>query len=201
MQREQFYHAIRTACTIINRSEVTILGSQSILASFSEDELPKRATLSREIDILPIDDNPETVKELADLIEGVAGELSPFEQLHGFAIDGVDDSTAILSSGWRDRLIAVSGPATSLPGSTLSNTGYCLSPEDLCVAKLCANRDKDREFVGALLDAAIVNPYDVMNLLELLDEQHEEAKARAQSFLHHWKDSKTSRSRPTAGCG
>ena len=53
MRREQLYHAIRTACTIINRSEVTILGSQSILASFSEDELPKRATLSREIDILP----------------------------------------------------------------------------------------------------------------------------------------------------
>ena len=188
MRREQLYHAIRTACTIINRSEVTILGSQSILASFSEDELPKRATLSREIDILPIDDNPETVKELADLIEGVAGELSPFEQLHGFAIDGVDDSTAILSSGWRDRLIAVSGPATSLAGSTLSNTGYCLSPEDLCVAKLCANRDKDREFLGALPDTEIVDPYDIMNFLDPLNIQHEKADAPAQSFLHQWKD-------------
>lgn len=188
MRREQLYHAIRTACTIINRSEVTVLSSQSILASFSEDELPERATLSREIDILPIDDNPETVKELADLIEGVAGELSPFEQLHGFAIDGVDDSTATLAPGWRNRLIAVSGPATSPAGSTLSNTGYCLSPEDLCVAKLYANRDKDREFVGALLAANIVKPHDVLNLLELLDDRHCEAKARAQSFLHPWKD-------------
>jgi len=53
---------------------------------------------------------------------------------------------------------------------------------------LYANRDKDREFVGALLDAAIVNPYGVLNLLELLDDRHGEAKARAQSFLHHWKD-------------
>ena len=28
--------------------------------------------------------------EVIDLIEGVAGEFSPFEQLHGFSIDGVD---------------------------------------------------------------------------------------------------------------
>jgi hypothetical protein len=53
---------------------------------------------------------------------------------------------------------------------------------------LYANRDKDREFVGALLDAAIVNPYSVLNLLELPDDQRGAAKTRAQSFLHRWKD-------------
>jgi len=50
MRREQLYHAIRAACTIINRSEVTILGSQSILASFSEDELPERVALFRKME-------------------------------------------------------------------------------------------------------------------------------------------------------
>ena len=35
MRREQLYHAIRTACTIISRSEVTVLGSQSILISLT----------------------------------------------------------------------------------------------------------------------------------------------------------------------
>ena len=35
MRREQLYHAIRTACTIINRSEVTVLGSQSALISLT----------------------------------------------------------------------------------------------------------------------------------------------------------------------
>ena len=40
--------------------------------------------MSVEVDILPIaDDNDETAR-LADLIEGVAGEFSPFEELHGF---------------------------------------------------------------------------------------------------------------------
>ena len=35
MRREQLYHAIRTACTIINRSEATVLGSQSALISLT----------------------------------------------------------------------------------------------------------------------------------------------------------------------
>jgi hypothetical protein len=63
--------------------------------------------MSVEIDILPIaDDNSET-ERLADLIEGVAGEFSPFEELHGFSIDGVDLSTSALPTGWRGRLVKV----------------------------------------------------------------------------------------------
>lgn len=36
-------------------------------------------------------------------------------------------------------------------------TGLCLDKEDLCVAKLCAYREKDLEFVGALADAGLVD--------------------------------------------
>jgi len=90
MRRDQLEYAIRTACQIIGRPEVIIVGSQSILGTFREDPLPADTTMSVEIDILPIsDDNAET-ERLADLNEGVAGEFSPFEELHGFGIDGVD---------------------------------------------------------------------------------------------------------------
>ena len=83
-----------------------MVGSQSILGTFREDQLPADATMSVEIDILPIaDDNDETAR-LADLIEGVAGEFSSFEELHGFSIDGVDLSTSALPDGWRDRRLS-----------------------------------------------------------------------------------------------
>src|ERR1700733_9111832 len=96
MRQDQLEHAIRTACQIIGRHEVIVVGSQSILGTFREDQLPADATRSVEIDILPIaDDNSET-ERLADLIEGVAGEFSPFEELHGFSIDAVDLSTSAL---------------------------------------------------------------------------------------------------------
>ena len=85
MRRNQLEHAIRTACQIIGKPAVIVVGSQSILGTFREDQLPAEATMSAEIDILPIaDDNDETAR-LADMIEGVAGEFSPFEELHGFA--------------------------------------------------------------------------------------------------------------------
>jgi hypothetical protein len=107
MRRDQLEHAIRTACQIIGSPEVIVVGSQSILGTFREDQLPADATMSVEIDILPIaDDNAETGR-LADLIEGVAGEFSPFEELHGFSIDGVDLTTSALPAGWRDRLVKV----------------------------------------------------------------------------------------------
>lgn len=44
---------------------------------------------------------------LADLIEGVAGQFSPFEQLHGFSIDSVELETSALPEGRRDRMVKV----------------------------------------------------------------------------------------------
>ena len=44
MRRDQLEHAIRTACQIIERPEVIVVGSQAILGTFREDELPSQAT-------------------------------------------------------------------------------------------------------------------------------------------------------------
>ncbi len=79
MRREQLEHAIRTACQIIGASEVIVVGSQSILGTYREDQLPAAATMSVEIDVLPIAETNEETARLADLVEGVAGEFSPFE--------------------------------------------------------------------------------------------------------------------------
>jgi len=160
MRRDQLEHAIRTACQIIGRREVIVVGSQSILGTFREDQLPNEATMSAEIDILPIaDDNDETAR-LADLIEGVVGEFSPFEELHGFGIDGVDLQTSALPAGWGKRLVKVQNANTAAPGGEPQYTGWCLDKEDLCVAKLCAFREKDQNFVAALLRSALVRPRD-----------------------------------------
>ena len=144
MRRDQLEHAIRTACQIIERPEVIVVGSQAILGSFREDELPADATMSVEVDILPIANSNDETAHLADLIEGVAGEFSTFEQLHGFSIDGVDLETSTLPDGWRDRLVKVQNVNTAAPAGQPQFTGWCLDKEDLCVAKLCAFREKDR---------------------------------------------------------
>ena len=54
MRRDQLEHAIRTACQIIGASEVIVVGSQSILGTYREEQLPRAPTMSVEIDVLPI---------------------------------------------------------------------------------------------------------------------------------------------------
>ena len=183
MRRDQLEHAIRTACQIIGQPAVIVVGSQVILGTFPEDELPPEATMSAEIDILPIaDDNDETAR-LADLIEGVAGEWSPFEERHGFSIDGVDLETAVLPAGWRDRLIKVQNANTAATSGEPQYTGWCLDKEDLCVAKLCALREKDRNFVAALLDAELVDTAVIASRLRTLPREHVAASEAALIWL------------------
>jgi hypothetical protein len=129
MRRDQLEHAIRTACQIIRQPEVIVVGSQAILGTYDESQLPDAATMSIEVDILPIADTNAEAARLADLIEGVAGELSPFEELHGFSIDGVDLQTAVLPDGWRDRLVKVQNANTAAPDGEPRFTGLCLDKE------------------------------------------------------------------------
>lgn len=183
MRRDQLEHAIRTACQIIHQPAVIVVGSQAILATYREDQLPAAATMSLEVDILPLADTNEETARLADLIEGVAGEWSPFEQQHGFSIDGVDLDTAILPYGWRDRLVKVQNANTAAPAGEPRFTGWCLDKEDLCVAKLCAFREKDRNFVEALLDADLVDRDMIRARLSTVPAKHLPATDRALHWL------------------
>ncbi|MGC1209098.1 MAG: DUF6036 family nucleotidyltransferase [Ornithinimicrobium sp.] len=183
MRRDQLEHAIRTACQVIQQPAVIVVGSQAILGTYEESQLPSTATMSIEVDILPIaDDNDETAR-LADLIEGVAGEFSTFEQLHGFSIDGVDLQTAVLPDGWRDRLIKVQNANTAAPAGEPCFTGWCLDKEDLCVAKLIAHREKDRNFVAALLKADLVNADLITSRLSKIPPEYASGTQRVLAWL------------------
>jgi hypothetical protein len=126
MRRNQLEQAIRTACQIIGTPAVIVVGSHSILGTFREDQLPAEATMSAEIVILPIADSNDETARLADIIEGVAGELSSVEALHGFSIDGVDLNTSALPVGWRNRLVLVRKANTAAPDGEPQYKGWCL---------------------------------------------------------------------------
>jgi hypothetical protein len=183
MRRDQLEHAIRTACQIIQQPEVIVVGSQAILGTYDESHLPAQATMSIEVDILPIAKTNEETARLADLIEGVAGEFSPFEGLHGFSIDGVDLETAVLPDGWRERLVRVQNANTAAPAGSPQFTGWCLDKEDLCVAKLAAFREKDRNFVAALLEANLVEADLIAERLPTVPPEYAAAIEQALSWL------------------
>ncbi|WP_248762091.1 DUF6036 family nucleotidyltransferase [Pseudarthrobacter sp. SSS035] len=149
MRRSELEHAIRAATEIIHQDAVFIIGSQAILGSFTEDELPAEATRSEEVDIAPMQD--DDAQSLATELDATIGEMSHFHETHGFYVQGVGRDTAVLPAGWADRLVKVSN------ANTRGRTGLCLEPHDLCVAKLIAGRAKDHLFVGALLKHGLVS--------------------------------------------
>ncbi len=148
MTREQLEHILRAASRIADDPDVLVIGSQSILGSFAEDQLPFEATASMEADIAFFGD-PDDAK--ADLVDGAIGELSDFHETFGYYAQGVSVTTAVLPEGWRDRVVTFATPGTA-PGR-----GLCLEPPDCVAAKLVAGREKDLAFASSLVREQLIN--------------------------------------------
>jgi hypothetical protein len=120
-----------------------IIGSQSILGQFPH--APEELLISDKADVYP-----RNHPERTELIDGSIGELSPFHQTFGYYAQGVGEQTATLPHGWEQRLIPVRNARTR------GATGWCLEVHDLAISKYAANREKDREFVRALIRHGLV---------------------------------------------
>ena len=137
MTREQLEHVIRAAAAISDTEDIVVIGSQSVLGQFPN--APLELLVSMEADVYPLQ-----FPARGDLIDGSIGEGSPFQDSFGYYAHGVDETTAILPGGWKERLILVSGP------NTRHARGWCLEIHDLAIAKYAAGREKDLDFVRVL---------------------------------------------------
>jgi hypothetical protein len=143
MRRDQLEHLIRAAAAVTNEAEIVVLGSQSILGALPN--APEIFLVSDEADLYPLH-RPE----LAELIEGSLGELSLFHEQFGYYAQGVGPETAVLPAGWQQRLVRVQSHATG------DSVGHCLDLHDLAASKLAAAREKDRDFVSAMLEYGFI---------------------------------------------
>jgi hypothetical protein len=146
--RQQLAHLLRSACGVAHDADVVVLGSQSILGSFDEEDLPPAATASQEADIAFLND-PERTK--ADKVEGAIGEMSTFHEENGIYAEGVHIDGVTLPNGWKDRLVS-----WELQSSKPAEPHF-LDPHDLAVSKLAAGRPKDLDFVLALIRAGLLD--------------------------------------------
>ena len=133
MTREQLEHIVRGAAYIVDDDELIVVGSQAVLGQFPD--APPALLSSNEADVYP-----KNKPELADVIDGTIGELSPFHETFGYYAHGVDQATATLPNGWRERLVAIRN------ANTRGATGGCLEIHDLVISKLVAGREKDLDF-------------------------------------------------------
>lgn len=138
MQRHQLEHIIRAAAGITGAPEFVIVGSQAVLGQFPN--APAELLVSIEADVFSLRDPADS-----DLIDGSIGEGSPFHQTFGYYAHGVGADTAVLPTGWQERLVSVRNANTG------TGAGLCLEVHDLAVSKLVAGREKDLDFLRGLL--------------------------------------------------
>jgi hypothetical protein len=147
VKRAEFEHAIRAAAAVLGVRELLVIGSQALHASVA-GALPPEASRSVEVDVAALHGDPDG--RMADLVDGSIGEASMFHATFGYYAQGVVETTAVLPSGWRRRLIRFETPGTN------GVVAWCLEPHDLWVSKAIAGRPKDLEFCRALVKRTLV---------------------------------------------
>jgi hypothetical protein len=174
MKRSSFDHLILACCRQLEVDEVVVVGSQAFHASV--DQMPAIGAMSMEVEIvLPDPDERDDVTSLF-------GELSPFHESFGVYADPIDDTTSRSPAGWTERLIDV---VVVDERRQTSYVARCADPHDLAVAKLLANRDKDRELLRSLLEAGVLDPELVQR--RLADTLHSMPEGeRCLGFLRRW---------------
>jgi hypothetical protein len=145
VNRSQLEHIIRAAAGNADAADIVVIGSQAILASFPD--APEELLASVEADVFPRDQPRDSI-----LIDGAIGERSLFHETFGYYAHGVDETTATLPQGWRERLVPIHNE------NTRGATGWCLEAHDLAVSKLIAGRAKDISFLAALFRHGLAQP-------------------------------------------
>lgn len=170
MMRHRLEHIIRAAAGNADARDIVIIGSQSILGSYPD--APEELLVSMEADVYPRDAPDRSI-----LIDGAIGELSVFHETFGYYAHGVDESTAVLPEGWKDRLVKVENE------NTRGAVGWCLEVHDLAVSKLAAGREKDLAFVESMLRHKLINAIIVRDRLARTPGLAEEGKKLALARL------------------
>jgi len=165
VNRSSLEHLLRAAAAITGEQKFYVVGTAAIVVAISPGEsVPDVVTRSREADLIPASGSARSI----DLIDGALGQDSTFDGTFGYHADGVEFKTvAYAPADWQQRSI----PFTSdLTGGA---TGFCMEGHDLAIAKLCAGRDKDREFVEGLVQARLVERSTLEARLKLVQAQPE----------------------------
>lgn len=166
MNHDELGRAIKAACAYLDEPQVIVFGSQSILGSYDTSELPAATFVSREVNILPLMGitDPPSVEDKQLLLDAQLSEDAPFHDHHGFYVEGTPKDVVALPTNWENRLVHFTVDDGLSP--LYERTGLCLDPIDLCASKALAGREKDREFVAALMTKNLVDAEQILDRID-----------------------------------
>lgn len=132
-----------------------LIGSQSLRGIRSA--IPRDFPRTYEADLYP-----RSRPQAWALLREHLGNRSEFFKRNGYYLDCTDPSLATLPDGWIERLIPFRTPRTG------GVTAWCLEPHDLFASKLEPGREKDLQFLRAMLKHKLAKPAVVAQRLQVL---------------------------------
>jgi hypothetical protein len=147
MDRDAIQHVLRAAHDITGRKAFVLIGSGAVVAYLGEGNLTEVMTSTVDIDLYALDANDPDA--FSDELETI-GVDSQFHQTNAYHADGVSPTTAVMPADWKGRAKQVD--VASRDGVTV----LIPDPNDIAVAKLCAWREKDRQWLQEGIDLGVI---------------------------------------------
>lgn len=131
--------------------------------------------LTNELDLYA--EGVDNSDKISDLIDASIGQDSLFHRTFRYYGHGVGETTAVMPLDWRDRAREYRGAGDNI-------TVICPDPHDIAVAKLCAWRDKDQDWLRTAIQTGIIS---VGRLGELLNSEMPSAAPAPIHLVEHLK--------------
>lgn len=153
MTKSELENLLRKAGKLARDRDFFLIGSQSLrgVCKTIPSDFPKT---------LEADLYPRHHPQAWSILREALGNRSKFFADHGYYLDCTDPALATLPDDWMERLIPFRTPRTG------GVTAWCLEPHDLFVSKLVAWREKDQQFLRAMLRHQFVKPRILLNRIE-----------------------------------
>src|ERR1700733_4318496 len=136
LRRPDIDHILRAAAALSGHTRFVMVGTGAVIATARH--IPVAMMLTEEIDICVEDAaDPDWI---SDMIDASIGRDSQLHRTFGYHGDGVSSRTATMPLDWRSRAVEYATPDGLA-------TAICPSAEDIAIAKLCAWREKDQDWL------------------------------------------------------
>ena len=155
MKKKYLLDLVHRVSQLTSIATPVIVGSQSLFAI--TDDVPDAVRDSIECDFMLASGGIEAIQ----VVNETLGIISEFSAAHGYYADGLGLATVVLVPGWEDRL----QPLIDQEGQVVAR---CLELHDAAVSKLMAGREKDFDFISALLDRELVSIETLMERAALI---------------------------------
>ena len=142
MKREDLRRLFAQARKLSGETDFVVFGSLAALGCAGK--VPPRMAISVDVDAFGKSDPPR----IFDLARSL-GQGSAFEAEHGYYLDPISPRIATLPDGWEERLVRIELE----PGLA----AWFLEAHDAAVSKYARMEPRDREWIRAGLQAAILS--------------------------------------------